>query len=211
MNGNGNSITNGMVSTGMILESPKPILKTIEKKSIRVLRPMEYKAIWNASKKFQNQIVLDTLLLTAGRITELKEMQINRQWFDFTNNSIHVKEHKIKRMERGVLDRYIHLSIKGSVVVQTFLHNGFKIPSYPTIQENLRRWATASGISTESLSAKTFRKTYESWLVFSFPEKSLSILQSTGHTQSVALSHYLNMPFTEKDKLEMSEYVTGWL
>ena len=172
---------------------------------------MEYKAIWNASKKFQNQIVLDCMLLTAGRLTELREMQINRQWFDFTNNSIHVKEHKIKRMERGVLDRYIHLSIKGSVIVQTFLHNGFKIPSYPTIQENLRRWATASGISTESLSAKTFRKTYESWLVFSFPEKSLSILQSTGHTQSVALSHYLNMPFTEKDKLEMSEYVTGWL
>ena len=102
---------NKTVSTGMVFETPKPILRTIEKKTVRVLRPMEYKAIWNASKKFQNQIVLDCMLLTAGRITELREMQINRQWFDFTNNSIHIKEHKIKRMERGVLDRYIHLSI----------------------------------------------------------------------------------------------------
>ena len=202
---------NGIVSTGMVFETPKPILKTIEKKTVRVLRPSEYFALWNASKKFQNQIVLDCMLLTAGRLTELREMQVNRQWFDFDTNSIHVKEHKPKRLYRGIKDRYIHLSTMGSTVVKTFLYNGFAVPSYPTILENLRRWGKRANIDLTSLSAKVFRHTYESWLVFYYPEKSLSILQSTGHSQSVALQHYLNLPFTETDRIQMERYVSGWL
>jgi integrase len=151
------------------------------------------------------------MLLTAGRLTELREMQINRQWFDFDTNSIHVKEHKPKRLYRGIKDRYIHLSTMGSTVVKTFLYNGFAVPSYPTILENLRRWGKRANIDLTSLSAKVFRHTYESWLVFYYPEKSLSILQSTGHTQSVALQHYLNLPFTETDRIQMERYVSGWL
>ena len=210
MNMNMNS-ENGMVSTGMVFETPKPILRTIEKKSVRVLRPSEYLALWNASTKYENRTVLDCMLLTAGRITELREMQVNRQWFDIDSNSIHIKEHKIKRQQRGIKDRYIHLSTMGSVVVQSFLHNGFRIPSYPTIQENLQRWGMRANIDLSSLSAKVFRHTYESWLIFYYPEKSISILQSTGHSFETALQHYLNLPFTQKDKVEMERYVSGWL
>jgi len=189
----------------------KPILRTVNKKEVRVLRPSEYKAIWNASGKYKNQVIMDSLLLTAGRITELKEMEINKQWFDFDGRNIHIKEHKVKRLERGVKDRYIHLSIKGVEVIRNFLNNKYYIPSYQALESNLKRWAIKANVDTSALSAKVFRKTYESWLIFSMPDKTISILQSTGHTQEVAMEHYLNMPFTEKDKIEMKEYVEGWM
>jgi len=195
----------------MATEIAKPILRRIDKWDVRVLRPSEYKAIWNASKKYKYQVILDTLLLTAGRITELKEMEVNNQWFDFDGRNIHIREHKAKRLERGVKDRYIHLSIKGVEVVRNFINNKYYIPSYQAIIQNLKRWAKDSNIDTTALGGKVFRKTYESWLIFYYPDKAISILQSTGHTQEVAMEHYLNMPFTEKDKVEMKEYVEGWM
>ncbi len=193
------------------MEVLKPILRVVDKKSIRVLRPVEYKAIWEASSKYKHQVILDCLLLTSGRITELKEMEYNRQWFDFDGHNIHIMEHKVKRLERGVRDRYIHLSIKGVEVVRNFINNKYLIPSYSVMQRNLRRWAGKANVDTSYLSAKVFRKTYESWLIFYYPEKSISILQSTGHTERVAMDHYLNLPFTEGDKIAMKEYVEGWM
>ncbi len=154
---------------------------------------------------------MDSLLLTAGRITELKEMEINKQWFDFDGKNIHIKEHKVKRLERGVKDRYIHLSIKGVEVIRNFLNNKYYIPSYQAIEGNLKRWATKANIDTYVLSAKVIRKTYESWIIFSMPDKTITILQSTGRTQEVAIEHYLNMPFTEKEQIEMKEYIEGWI
>lgn len=189
----------------------KPILRSGEKKELRVLWPEEYKAIYAAAGKYKNQVILDTLLLTAGRITELKEMQINRQWFDFQAHAIHVMEHKEKRREKGLKDRYIHLSTKGVEVIRSFLYNKFYIPSYSTIQENLIRWAEKANVDPAALSGKVFRKTYESWLMFYYPMKSLSILQSTGNSEKVALEHYLNLPFTEEDRILMKDYVDGWM
>ena len=149
----------------MMVKPSKPILRMVNKKQIRVLRPVEYRAIYYAAQKYSNQVILDCLLLTAGRITELKEMQINRQWFDFDGRNIHVMEHKEKRVARGIRDRYIHLSIKGTEVVRNFLNNKYYIPSYQAIEQNLKRWASKANVDPSFLSAKVFRKTYESWLI----------------------------------------------
>lgn len=58
--------------------------------------------------------------------------------------------------------------------------------------------------------SKTTRKTMESWLTFYYPGRSLEIALSQGHTTVTSLRHYLNMPFTEVDRLQMKEYVEGW-
>lgn len=195
----------------MIDKPSKPIIRTIRNKQIRVLTPAEYRAIYFAAEKTSNQVVLDCLLMTAGRITELKEMQINRQLFNFEGRCICIREHNKKRVEKGIRDRYIHLSIKGAEAVRNFLDNRYNIPSYQTIGGNLRKWASKVNVDPSSLSAKVLRKTYESWLVFYMPEKSLSILQSTGHTQEVALGHSLILPFIENDRIGMREYMEGWI
>ena len=55
-----------------------------------------------------------------------------------------------------------------------------------------------------------FRKTYESWLISSYPERKEEVFLSQGHNSLTALRHYVNLPFTESDRMEMKEYVDGW-
>ena len=57
--------------------------------------------------------------------------------------------------------------------------------------------------------SKTLRKSWECWLVASYPERVLEVFLSQGHTQMTALSHYLGLPFTQGDKGAMLEYVGG--
>jgi integrase len=58
--------------------------------------------------------------------------------------------------------------------------------------------------------AKTFRKTWESWLLITYPHRSLEIALSQGHTQLTQLNYYANLPFTDQDKEDMKEFVMGW-
>ena len=44
---------------------------------------------------------------------------------------------------------------------------------------------------------KSFRKTWESWLVFYYPDKSLQIALSQGYTTTTQYEHYLNIPFED--------------
>ena len=177
----------------------------------RVLTPTEYVAIYEASQKWENQVRLDLCLLTAGRYAELREFQVNKQWFEIDHNALHVKEHKNQRLKRGIKDRYIHLSRKGVDMVKVFVNSKFILSNYTTMQANLIRWAQRANVSTEGLSIKCMRKTYESWLIASYPDKTLAILQSTGHTQAVSMEHYANLPFTQKDLELMKPYVEGWM
>ena len=84
------------------------------------------------------------------------------------------------------------------------------LPSYQTWQENLQTWARRSGLDPVGLCAKTTRKTWESWLMFYYPERRFEIALSQGHTTVTSLRHYLNMAFTDYDKMCMKEFVEGW-
>nr|ACD75439.1 AMDV4_10 [uncultured virus] len=86
-----------------------------------------------------------------------------------------------------------------------------KYPAYSTMEDNMKRWAIKAEVDTTGLSIKCLRKTYESWLITIYPEKSISILQSVGHTQKVSMEHYANLPFTDRDTLLMKPYVEGWI
>ena len=92
-----------------------------------------------------------------------------------------------------------------------FLNGTKNIPSNVTWRENLIRWGTDAKIDTVGLCAKSSRKTWESWLMFYFPQHIQTILLSQGHTDIMSIEHYLNMPFTTTDRIEMKEYVEGWI
>ena len=56
---------------------------------------------------------------------------------------------------------------------------------------------------------KSFRKTWESWCITIYKENVYHIFLSQGHDELTALKHYLNLPFTQQDKQQMSKYVGG--
>lgn len=73
----------------------------------------------------------------------------------------------------------------------------------------MKRWAENAGLNPEHLCAKTLRKTWESWLVFCYPERLPQILLNQGHTAITSIAHYLNMPFLPEDREAMRPYVEG--
>jgi len=46
--------------------------------------------------------------------------------------------------------------------------------------------------------------------LFSYPDKAMEIALSQGHTELTQLRHYANLPFLDKDREEMKEFVVGW-
>ena len=101
------------------------------------------------------------------------------------------------------------MSSKGASLLPYFFKTK-PLPIWKGWTQNLERWATKAGLDPVGLGPKSRRKSWESWLVASYPERVLEVFLSQAHTQMTALSHYLGLPFTQADRDAMLEYVSGW-
>ena len=182
---------------------PKPILKS----AVRILRPNEYEQLRTGAKTLENRTLCDSLLLTGLRYIEAQRLQENPDWLD--GRFIHLPVFAQRKTKRKQRERWVKLSSKGTTVLPYFL-KARQLPSWKAWTENLNRWSGRSALDPVGLGPKTLRKTWESWLVSSYPERVLEVFLSQGHTQMTALSHYLGLPFTSEDRTEMTEYVAGW-
>lgn len=175
----------------------------------RILRPDEYTKL-RAAAKSSYKILFDAALLTGMRVVELKLFLEHPEWFDGT--FIHLPRVAIKKQKATVTQRWVHLSIKGRTIIET-LHKSINHEDLPTEQgliKYLKACAERSGIGSEGINMKMFRKTYESWLICSYPERKEEVFLSQGHNSLTALRHYVNLPFTDSDREEMKEFVDGW-
>ena len=86
--------------------------------------------------------------------------------------------------------------------------SSYPLPELPALDMKLRRLSKRI-LEGAPVNNKTFRETYESWLVFYYPDKSLQIALSQGHTTTTQYEHYLNMPFEEEDRKEIRKWVEG--
>ena len=117
------------------------------------------------------------------------------------------------------------------MVVEYFTKIKTPVPSYISFNKNLACWALRAGLPEAymkeklnkktgeikrlpmcpGLTVKSTRKSWESWLIFYYLNHIFDVTLSQGHTTTTSLQHYLNMPFTETDKIEMKNYVEGWI
>ena len=174
----------------------------IIKSGVRVLRPSEYKTIRNSVKR-EKQIIMDSLLLTGLRYIEFERLWANPDWFD--GNFIHLPDYAQGKVKRKQRERWVRLSIMGKAILPQL----FEIDNLPE-RMAFDKWLQYNFPDIEGLCAKTFRKTWESWLLITYPERTLEIALSQGHTELTQLKHYANLPFLDKDKEEMKEFVMGW-
>jgi integrase len=175
----------------------------------RVLRPREWKALLAGCPKIEYKTILQTLLYTGMRYIELQRFQSKPQWFD--GEFVHLPKEASRKVMRTQQERWVRLNNQGRMMVQFFISIQTTVPTYQSWNENLKCWARRSGLDDVGLSVKSTRKTWESWLMFYFPQQMPLITLSQGHTQLVSLQHYLNMPFTESDRIEIKNYVEGWV
>lgn len=180
-----------------------PILRN----GVRILRPQEFKMIVD-NIKVDYQIMFKTLLLTGMRYVEARRFQNHPNWFD--GNFVNLPTGAIFKKKVKMSERSIRLNSLGRTLIPIFLNLNHDLPSRIAWREDLRRWASNVGLKPDGLCAKTTRKTLESWLMFYYPERRLEIVLNQGHTSVTSVEHYLNMPFTNEDKIGMEEFVAGW-
>jgi len=178
------------------------------KNNVRILRPSEYKLIHRNLMKRHHKIFLDTLLFTGMRYVEAQRLQKNPDWFD--EEFIHMPNEKYFAKRRQ-MDRVIKLTPRARQLMPFFLESKKKLPTKQTWGENLKRWAKNVQLNPIHLCAKTSRKTFESWLLFYYPNNMYQVASSQGHTSTVSLGHYMNVGLTEEDRIIMKEFVEGWL
>ena len=175
----------------------------------RILRPNEYKLLISKGiDKREYQVFFNALLFTGMRYIEMQRFQKHPEWFD--GNFINLPKIAVKKAKRKQLERSVRLTPLGRQLIPFFLDIKRPLPSWQSWQENLKRWADKADIGNKGMGVKTTRKTWESWLMFYYPYRQFEIALSQGHTSLVSLRYYLNMPFTEHDKMEMKEFVEGW-
>ena len=189
-------------------QEQSPILKEARKEKFRILRPCEYELIRKTARKIQQQTRLDALLLTGARYVEVQRLHDHKEWFE--GRFVKLPSEASRKVERTQRERWVRLSNKGVAVLPYF----FTVENLPTARAwsyNLKGWAMKARLDPIGLSAKTMRKTMESWLAFYYPEMLHAIILSQGHTWTTAFGHYLNLPFTEGDRREMKEWLDGWI
>lgn len=183
----------------------KPIIKT----GARILRPFEYERLYYGCPKYEFRIILEAMLFTGMRYVEMQRFQKHQDWYDGKFISLpNFADRKVKRTQK---ERWIRLNLQGRRAVEHFLHLDYDLPTYQGWSQNMKCWARRGGLKSDGMSVKTTRKTIESWLMFTFPDRMVDVMLAMGHNMATSINHYLGLPFTERDRLEMLSYVVGWI
>src|SRR5664280_953434 len=82
-------------------------------------------------------------------------------------------------------------------------------PLESTWNKNLQRWAQDAGLNPYGLSAKTTRKTIESWCVAAgIIESSVCLRQA--HDSLTSMRHYQGLAFSEDEMRDIKKQLTSW-
>lgn len=179
------------------------------KQGTRILRPYEYKLLVDGIPHQYHKTMLNTSLLTGMRYVELQRFQNHPEWFE--GEFIHISEYAQKKVKRRQLSRTVRLNPLGRQIIPYFLDLDKKLPVAETWKTNLRRWASNVGLNPECINVKSTRKTWESWLLSKYPDRIMEITLSQGHTGITSIQHYMGIGFNDVDKLQMEEYIGGWI
>lgn len=175
---------------------------------VRILRPWELTVMIKAIPKKYSRTQFEFLLYSGMRYVEAQAVLDRADLFDGEN--IHLTPNIIKKPKCKIKDRYVKLNPVGRRVAEDYFKFKKSLPHHNTWRENLERWATKAKIDPSFMSVKTTRKTWESFLIFTYPHLRDSIFINQGHTELVALKNYVNLPFSQKDKETMMKFVAGW-
>ena len=175
---------------------------------VRILRPWELKALLKAIPKKYSKTQFEFLFYTGMRYVEAEAVKQRQDLFDGEN--IHLTPELIRKPKCTIKDRYVKLNPIGRRVAEEYFKLKKDLPHWNTWRENLTRWSNKAKIDNSYLSVKTTRKTWESYLIFTYPQYRDAIFISQGHTELTALKNYINLPFSQRNKDSMLTYVGGW-
>jgi integrase len=179
------------------------------KGEIKILTPAEYQKLRAAVPKDDYKTILEVLIVTGMRYIEVCRLYDNHDWYNESRNIIHLPPEAQRKHKRTQQERTIQpLPAMWSHVMKNFF-NGVKPPVESSWNRDVQRWATKAGLNPYGISAKTTRKTLESWMI------SAGILESTtclrqGHDSLTSMRHYQNLAFSDDEKRDIRKQLADW-
>ena len=184
----------------------------------RVLSPAEASAIRAVISRPSSRALFDLLIYSGLRFAEVRQLAATPSIFDEERGTLTIRSMKPKAT---IPARNVILGERGRAAVRTFLDLGAKIPQdVTTWQRNLIAWSKAAGLSPLpgapsagnpfGITARTSRKSWESWLLAACPDRLIDIVMSQGHSETVAIRHYINLAWTPAEREAIRAEVVGW-
>lgn len=179
-------------------------------KKVRILTPDDYdKILAEIDKPYQRRRFL-VLFWSGMRYAEFERFHNNPEWYIQSRNTIHLPEYAQRKVKRKQRDRYIHPLPE---LLQEIIVQFHKDPKPPTIQgwnQALKRWSKNAGLNPYGMSAKTTRKSIESWMIAAGVPENIVYLRQ-GHDRITSLQHYQGLPFTPTERAEIKRRLAGWI
>lgn len=176
---------------------------------VRVFTPDEFKALRKAMDN-THRVLFSGLVFTGMRIVEFEQLLQHPEWVSSERSLITLPPGTTLKVKVKMKSRTVLLSSWGLHTVEELFEKPREMPSNEAWRTYLSRKAKIAGIGDEGVKLKSARKTWESWLVACFPESSIQIMLSQGHTTAVALNHYLTLGFSGDEVGAMMPYTMGW-
>lgn len=175
----------------------------------RILGPWESDTLRESIPKRHLQTIYDVALWSGMRYVEIQRFWEHPEWWLPGRKAIHLPEEAVKKAKRKQRERYIHPAPPQLENVLGYFHTNPKPPSLQAWNENLLRWAENSGLNSMGLSAKSTRKSIESWMISSGMPLHVVCLRQ-GHDSLTSMRHYQGLPFTEDERAEIRRRLAGW-
>ena len=185
----------------------RAIVRSSDKFEVRILRPSEWE-ILRDNLDINMKRICTSPMVTGMRYAELQRFRENPDWLD--GRFIYLPRGSMMKVKAKQEERAIRLSDIGKTFISDLFPAPHPLPELPAFDTKLRRLSKRI-IEGPPVNNKTFRKTWESWLVFYYPDKVLQIALNQGHTTVTQYEHYVNIPFEEYDRKEMRKWVEGWI
>ena len=180
--------------------------------------PEKYKELQSKINRLMKYpLMCDFLLHTGMRLVEAKD--IKPDMYRASRRviaGVSCAKVKCKASQRTVM-----LSMPGCDAVEAWLASGLEIPvqttkdgktraGSTTIGLTLKRYADVSGIGSDYVTGKSFRKTLASLLMACYPEREMYIAASMGHDRTTLQKHYLGLGFPRAEIDLAREMLKGW-
>ena len=172
--------------------------------------PTEYERL-RACMSEKYQVYSDVLLMTGLRPIEFWRM--DKSWYRAARRCLELPVGACLKQKCQWTQRTVLLSLPACDAVETYLNcTGVERLNENSMRDAYRRYAIKAGLSTTGITTKMFRKTWVSWLVACYPEQSLNIAASMGHSIEVMRTNYLGLSFPRGEIVKMREkYLDGWV
>lgn len=207
-------VTNGELCTAREVSSKKINKRSkfsalVCKRDVRIFTVKEYQALRAAIPKDRHRVILDLLIITGMRYVEMQRLYKRRDWYNPTRNHIHLDSTAQRKAKRKHLERTIHpLPGAFSYIMKDFF--GDKMPPTEAAWNRLlQRHGEKAGFNPYGISAKSTRKSIESWLIAAGMLESTVCLRQ-GHSELTSMRHYQGLAFSDSEILDIKKQLAEW-